>query len=87
MLKYLNRDSTHSCACFKAIPWGVFGRLAKLTSITRRKLKQGINHLYPDHYKALEKANLAPAIPPTLKEILTIERIGKSKKDERKAKS
>jgi len=33
-LKYLNRGSAHMSACFQAIPSGVLGRLAKLTSLT-----------------------------------------------------
>ena len=31
-----------------------------------------MNLLYPDHYKALEKANLAPDIPPSFREVLNI---------------
>ena len=31
-----------------------------------------MNLLYPNHYNALEKANLAPDIPPSFKEILNI---------------
>jgi len=33
-LKYLNADSIHTKACFKAIPSGVYKRLSKLTTIT-----------------------------------------------------
>ena len=32
-LKYLNSDSTHTKSCMKAIPFGLFKRLTKLTSI------------------------------------------------------
>ena len=48
-LKYLNKGSCHTHHCFTAIPRGVFGRLARLTSKTRRNLKTPINELYPDH--------------------------------------
>ena len=42
----------------RAIPLGVLGRLAKLTSKTRKNAKSRMNKLYPDPCKALEKAGL-----------------------------
>ena len=33
-MKYLNKGSAHTHACFKAIPNGVYQRLAKLTTMT-----------------------------------------------------
>ena len=55
-IKYLNSDSTHSKHCIRAIPCGLFKRLAKLTSTTRRKLETTIDDLYPEHTKALKIA-------------------------------
>ena len=34
LLKYLNKGSTHTTACFKAIPSGIIRRLTSLTSLT-----------------------------------------------------
>ena len=62
-LKYLNSDSTHTKCCMKAIPFGLFKRLAKLTSINKRIMNQKIDKLYPDHEKAFKIAGLAPKIP------------------------
>ena len=83
-LKYLNRDSTHRNSCFKAIPWGVFGRLARLTSTTRRALKQKMEDVYPDHYAALKRADLAPKDSPTLKKMLKLIKISNEKKGNKK---
>ena len=69
-LKYLNSDSTHTKCCLKAIPCGIFGRLAKLTSTSRSKLETRIDKLYPNHTNALEIAGLAPKKYPKLKGIL-----------------
>ena len=69
-LKYLNSDSTHAKCCLKAIPHGIFGRLAKLTSTSRSKLETRIDKLYPNHTNALEIAGLAPKKYPKLKGIL-----------------
>lgn len=69
-LKYLNSDSTHSKHCIKAIPSGLFKRLANLTSTTRRKLDTTIDKLYPDHAKALKIAGLTPKKFPKFKELL-----------------
>ena len=60
MLKYLNKGSTHTKACFKAIPNGVLSRLAKLTSATEISKEKKLDELYPDHAEALRKADLAP---------------------------
>ena len=66
-LKYLNSDSTHTNNCLKAIPFGIFGRLAKLASPSKKKLNTKINELYPDHAKALKIAGLEPKKYPKLK--------------------
>ena len=42
-LKYLNNDSTHTQATFKAIPNGVIGRLNKLTSRTKELCRKCTN--------------------------------------------
>jgi len=65
-LKYLNNCSTHTKAVFHAIPNGVIGRLAKLTSCTEDTKSKRIDELYPDHAKALNNARLAPEQYPTL---------------------
>ena len=59
-LKYLNYDSTHTKCCMRAIPYGLFKRLAKLTSINKRNINKKINELYPNHTKALKVAGLTP---------------------------
>ena len=69
-LKYLNKGSCHTHNCLKAIPNGVFKRLAKLTSKSESKLNSTIDSLYPNHAKALQIAELAPSSFPTMKEIL-----------------
>ena len=68
-LKYLNKGSTHTNATFNAIPSGIFYRLAKLTSKTKKNTQMKINERYKGHAKALSKAGLAPKIYLTLKEI------------------
>jgi hypothetical protein len=70
VLKYLNRGSTHTDACFAAIPTGVMKRLASLTTRTKESELTRMDKLYPAHTEALKKANLAPDIFPTLGEIL-----------------
>jgi hypothetical protein len=70
MLKYLNRGSTHTEACFAAIPTGVMKRLASLTTRTDTSEPMRMDKLYPMHVKALQAANLAPNTFPTLGEIL-----------------
>ena len=49
LLKYLNKGSCHTKSCMKAIPNGVFNRLAKLTSSTRRSREAKIND-FPQHF-------------------------------------
>ena len=72
LLKYLNNGSAHTHACYKAIPQGVIGRLAKLTSHNDDTKDKKLNILYPEHAEALKKANLAPESYPTLEEALNI---------------
>ena len=69
-LKYLNRGSTHTSACFKAIPSGVFGRLAKLTTMTPENANKPLEELYPKHIEVLRKAELIQGPTPTLKQVL-----------------
>ena len=73
-LLYLNKESTHTTACFNAIPLGVCHRLAKLTTITNENANTSLKTLYPNHFAALEHANLInnrtmPVIP-TLQEAI-----------------
>jgi hypothetical protein len=70
VLKYLNRGSTHTNACFAAIPTGVMKRLSSLTTRTEKSELTTMDELYPVHAKALKKANLAPDTFPILGKIL-----------------
>ena len=67
-LKYLNNDSTHTFSCFKAIPNGVYNRLAKLTTMTEDNANMTLKAIYPHHFKSLELAKLVTGNIPTLKE-------------------
>ncbi len=58
LLKYLNKGSAHTRACFKAIPNGVTRRLASLTSMTPENADTRLDILYPDHASALTRAGL-----------------------------
>jgi hypothetical protein len=62
-LKYLNKGSRHTSACFKSIPSGVIRRLSILTSLTQENENVPINELYPEHAKALEIAHLHVPLP------------------------
>jgi hypothetical protein len=66
VLKYLNRRSMHTDACFAAIPTGVMKRLASLTTRTEESELTRMDELYPAQAKALKKSNLAPDTFPTL---------------------
>ena len=68
-LKYLNGDSTHMPSTFRAIPNGVFGRLSKLTSRSKKLDDTPIDEIYPHHAKALKIAEIAPEKFPTFKEV------------------
>ncbi len=57
-LQYLNKGSAHTHACFRAIPTGVCHRLAKLTTITPENANIPLSQLYPQHFQALQQANL-----------------------------
>jgi hypothetical protein len=59
-LKYLNRDSTHTAACFKAIPTGVCSRLAKLTTILPFNENTPLQDLYPLHFQTAEDSKPHP---------------------------
>jgi hypothetical protein len=61
-LKYLNGDSTHSTACFRATPQGVFNRLAKLPTITPNNENMTMRTIYPSHYNKLDLANLLHSV-------------------------
>ena len=52
-LKYLNKGSTHTNATFNVITSGIFYRLAKLTSRTKKNAKMKIYERYQGHAKAL----------------------------------
>jgi GIY-YIG catalytic domain len=69
LLKYLNNGSAHTRACLRAIPTGVCGRLAKLTTIDEMNGDKPLEEIYPQHFKALRNANLLSNKSPTLKEM------------------
>ena len=83
-LLYLNRGSSHTSACYRAIESGVLGRLAKLTSATAATLGRAMHLLYPNHAKALQQAGLSCATLPTLKQVLDRPR-GSSNRSRRKS--
>ena len=69
VLNYLNKDSAHTNATFKAIPHGALRRLTSLTSVHEDNENTPLNELYPEHIAALERAGLPlPPVYPTLKE-------------------
>ena len=73
----------------KAIPFGSFKQLAKLTSINERIMNQKIDESHPDHAKALKIAGLAPGEFPSVKETLTndIDKLKKKSKEDKKKKN
>ena len=58
LLKYLNKESTHTKFTFKAILNGVLNILAKLTSRTEKNAKMNIKERYFEHVNALSRAGL-----------------------------
>ena len=54
-IKYINRESCHRAAVFKAIPAGVFTHMGRLTSITDKNKDMPIPALFPTHAAALKK--------------------------------
>ena len=59
-LKYVGKESTHTPGTLRAIPSGVFNRLAKLTSRNPSIRAAAVESIYPAHANALRKAGLAP---------------------------
>jgi hypothetical protein len=57
-LKYINAGSAHTPGCFKAITTSVCHRLTKLTSIDEDSTHKKLDELYPEHFNALNKAEL-----------------------------
>ena len=84
-LKYLNKGSIHRKSCFDAIPQGVMGRLAKLTTRTSENENKTLKVLYPNHAAALEVAGIAPETYPKLGEKL--DELKKKAKEKAKKKS
>ena len=67
-LKHLNSDGAHAKCCMKAIPNGLFKRLAKLTSVNDETTNYNIDDMCPAHAEALRIAGLTPKQFPTFKE-------------------
>jgi hypothetical protein len=57
-LKYLNAGSAHTPGCFKAIKTGVCYCLTKLTTVNEDSVDLKLDEIYPEHFDALNKANL-----------------------------
>jgi hypothetical protein len=57
-LKYLNAGSAHTPGCFKAIMTRVCYRLTKLTTIDKTSADMKLDEIYPEHFSALNKADL-----------------------------
>ena len=71
VLKYLNKGSAHTNACFKAIQNGVLRRLTVLTSLTPKNENLILDKLYPTYIKILEDTKLqTPNVYPTQKKKL-----------------
>ena len=69
LLKYPNKESTHTEATLKATPNVLLNSLAKLTSRTEDNSKMSIKDRYPDHANALARAGLGMINVPTLEEL------------------
>ena len=69
LLKYLNKESKHTKATFKATPNLLLNSLAKLTSITEENSNMSIKERYPDHANSLSRAGFGMINVPTLKEL------------------
>ena len=63
---YVGKESTHTPGTLRAIPSGVFNRLAKITSRKPSLNSEGVDKVYPDKANALFKAGLAPPDFPTM---------------------
>ena len=71
-LKYLNKGSSHTPGCFKAIPKGVLHRLTKLTTINDDNKGKRIDEIYPVYITALTKSELVKTDDlPTLGDLQT----------------
>jgi hypothetical protein len=57
-LKYLNAGSAHTPGCFKAIKTRVCYHLTKLTTVDEDSVDLKLDEIYPEHFDALNKANL-----------------------------
>ena len=79
-LKYLNKGSCHTPACFKATPYIVFQQLGKLTTLNEDMADMSLEDFYPIYIDALKKANLLSENIPTLKETLETDPIKENKK-------
>ena len=72
-LKYVGKEITHTPGTLRAIPSGVFNRLAKLTSWNPSIHSEGVDKVYPDHANALCKAGPAPPNFPTMGDLWKIQ--------------
>jgi hypothetical protein len=75
-LLYLNRGSSSTSSCYRAIESGVLGRLANLTPATEANLGRPMHQLYPEHAEALQRAGLSSGRLPT--QIYKSQAVGKT---------
>eukprot|EP00957_Ditylum_brightwellii_P202193 15329031-Ditylum_brightwellii.AAC.3 len=68
-ITYVNRESCHQMAVFKAILAGVFTCMGRLTSITDENKNVPITSLFSTHANSLKKTNLLPKKIPTAQEL------------------
>ena len=87
-LKCLNKPSVHTKACFKSMPNSVFKRLTRLATINNDNTNKSVDKIYPDHIKALRKAELIGMKDwlPTFKEQLVKEKEDNVKKENKSGK-
>ena len=67
--KYVGKESTHTPGTLRAIPSGVFNRLAKITLRKPSIRAAAVDSIYPAHANGLHKAGLAPSVLPTMVEL------------------
>ena len=65
-LKYVGKEITHTPGTLRAIPSGVWNRLAKLTSRNPSIQAEAVDKICPAHENAICKAGLAPPVFPTM---------------------
>ena len=68
-LKYVGKESTHTPGTLRAIPSRVLNSMAELTSRNPSIHAGAVDNIYPAHVNALRKADLAPLVFPTMRDL------------------